>query len=275
MEVFTPVRILLEKLYALFIEKYKWVFPPSKPIKVYILDKNSFSLEDDSIEIDIQWNQNILQALLDYGYMISTVFIIGTLGKNNFRTQMVSMLCAWVMVLQVPFITSIYFTEAYQKLIQGLEKQLLTNITVEKDKMDMRQLKMDFFEADKNLNVDLQKKFYFLFEATEAEELMYTVPYYDDDFEIWRKNCLAGKVTNVKSIDKLESLYKPPFLLTEAVDQTKACNVCQTYTSTHAFIPCGHMIICELCVYKCKNQQSQAKCPLCRQNSSSIVKIYT
>lgn len=274
MEVFTPEKILFEKLHTLFIEKYKWVFPPSSPIKVFLSDKNCCSLKDDSIEIDVRWNQNILQALLDYGYMMSIVFI-GILGKYNFRTQMVSTLCAWVMVQQVPFVTSVYFTEAYQKLIQGLEKQLLTNITVEKDRMDMRQSKIDFFEADKNLDFDLQKKFYFLFEATEAEELMYTVPYYDDDFEVWRKNCLEGEVTNVKSIDKLESLYKPPFLLTEAVDKEKACNVCQTYTSTHAFIPCGHMIICELCVHKCKNQQSQAKCPLCRQNYSSIVKIYT
>lgn len=50
------------------------------------------------------------------------------------------------------------------------------------------------------------------------------------------------------------------------------CVICFEREKTHAFAPCGHMCVCEMC----SNQIMSITdiCPICRSNSSSVLHIY-
>jgi archaellum component FlaC len=56
----------------------------------------------------------------------------------------------------------------------------------------------------------------------------------------------------------------------EKVDQQKNCIACFDAVKTVAFIPCGHLCMCEACLKK----QGGATCPYCREKSTSTIKIY-
>ena len=48
------------------------------------------------------------------------------------------------------------------------------------------------------------------------------------------------------------------------------CVVCLSSKRTHAFVPCGHMCVCDGCAVLIKNRS----CPICRMVSQQIIKIY-
>ena len=55
-------------------------------------------------------------------------------------------------------------------------------------------------------------------------------------------------------------------------DQCKECVVCNESRKEYAFLPCGHMCVCEGCAASIQGQDR--KCPLCRGVSTSIMKIF-
>jgi chromosome segregation ATPase len=55
-------------------------------------------------------------------------------------------------------------------------------------------------------------------------------------------------------------------------DQCKECVVCKESRKGYAFLPCGHMCVCEGCAASIQGQDR--KCPLCRGVSTSIMKIF-
>ena len=55
-------------------------------------------------------------------------------------------------------------------------------------------------------------------------------------------------------------------------DQCKECVVCKESKKGYAFLPCGHMCVCEGCAASIQGQDR--KCPLCRGVSTSIMKIF-
>ena len=56
-------------------------------------------------------------------------------------------------------------------------------------------------------------------------------------------------------------------------DKKNVCVVCLENKKTHAFNPCGHMCVCETCADKII--QGNAKCPMCRGDITSSLKIFT
>jgi len=49
------------------------------------------------------------------------------------------------------------------------------------------------------------------------------------------------------------------------------CVVCLQNTKTHAFVPCGHLCVCEACV---PATMSKRKCPICRQGATQAIKVF-
>jgi hypothetical protein len=50
--------------------------------------------------------------------------------------------------------------------------------------------------------------------------------------------------------------------------QTNLCIVCTENDRDHAFLPCGHLSVCSLCV------SSEEHCPVCKKTSSAIIEIF-
>ena len=55
-------------------------------------------------------------------------------------------------------------------------------------------------------------------------------------------------------------------------NQGKECMVCKDSRKEYVFSPCMHMCVCEGCAASIRGQGS--KCPLCRNVSTSIKKIF-
>lgn len=57
-----------------------------------------------------------------------------------------------------------------------------------------------------------------------------------------------------------------------------ACVVCLSAPRTHIFAPCGHLCLCNTCAFKTpyrkRKRAKKHSCPICRQESTSIVKVY-
>ena len=54
------------------------------------------------------------------------------------------------------------------------------------------------------------------------------------------------------------------------------CSVCHEHTATKAVIPCGHLCLCEGCNTSItKLDSAQRKCPLCRGQLLSTLRVYT
>lgn len=56
----------------------------------------------------------------------------------------------------------------------------------------------------------------------------------------------------------------------EPVIESNLCLICYTEEKTHAFIPCGHLCMCE----ECNKKYNDDKCIICRQEYSIPYKIY-
>jgi hypothetical protein len=55
--------------------------------------------------------------------------------------------------------------------------------------------------------------------------------------------------------------------------KSNECCVCMDNIKTHAFVPCGHMCICEECLWELELKTYPLKCPLCRQISEKTLKV--
>lgn len=63
----------------------------------------------------------------------------------------------------------------------------------------------------------------------------------------------------------------------EAATQTEEvdCVICMDNPRTHAFVPCGHLCLCETCVGTvCQEHAPPLQCPLCKAGSTQLIQIY-
>lgn len=51
----------------------------------------------------------------------------------------------------------------------------------------------------------------------------------------------------------------------------QACVICLSGVPTHAFVPCGHLIVCDACA---EEKQKLSSCPLCRHDCQALMRIY-
>mmetsp|Transcript_29967 Transcript_29967/g.45432 ORF Transcript_29967/g.45432 Transcript_29967/m.45432 type:complete len:445 (-) Transcript_29967:47-1381(-) len=60
----------------------------------------------------------------------------------------------------------------------------------------------------------------------------------------------------------------------------KECVICMENPKTHAFVPCGHLALCQECAqrppyrHQCRPESCGMKCPICRKESTLIMKVY-
>ncbi len=56
----------------------------------------------------------------------------------------------------------------------------------------------------------------------------------------------------------------------------KACLICAFKKADTAFVECGHMVTCDKCANRIKNESKyNRRCPVCRKEVKKILKIYT
>ncbi|GFH56313.1 hypothetical protein CTEN210_12789 [Chaetoceros tenuissimus] len=59
---------------------------------------------------------------------------------------------------------------------------------------------------------------------------------------------------------------------------SSVCIICLQHPRSHAFVPCGHMCLCDNCAsrspYSQDLQRHNISCPICRKSTSAIMKIY-
>jgi len=53
-----------------------------------------------------------------------------------------------------------------------------------------------------------------------------------------------------------------------------ACVVCLETERTHAFVPCGHLCVCQGCSLLAHRQSGGMNCPLCRKKSFMVMKVF-
>lgn len=57
-------------------------------------------------------------------------------------------------------------------------------------------------------------------------------------------------------------------------DDDDSCVICMDHERSHAFVPCGHLIICNECAQKPCYVRAEAPCPLCCSETFCLVKIH-
>jgi len=57
----------------------------------------------------------------------------------------------------------------------------------------------------------------------------------------------------------------------DLTDNNRICIICCQFEKTHAFVPCGHLCVCENCV---EITLETKMCPICRQKTSQAIKVY-
>ena len=65
----------------------------------------------------------------------------------------------------------------------------------------------------------------------------------------------------------------PPDPRVKAQSPDRACVVCMTYEKTHAFMPCGHLCVCEVCSKRAF--QERHACPVCHAGATERRVIYS
>lgn len=55
--------------------------------------------------------------------------------------------------------------------------------------------------------------------------------------------------------------------------EASVCVICMESPRSYAFIPCGHRCVCRGCVRRMR-RISPLQCPICRRNSTDVIKIY-
>lgn len=88
----------------------------------------------------------------------------------------------------------------------------------------------------------------------------------------------SGK--KVSFSDDAKTVVSTERVSTKDVDRfvPEDCVICLSAPRTHIFAPCGHLCLCNQCAFKTPYRKrkisKKVSCPICRQESSSIVKVY-
>ena len=66
-------------------------------------------------------------------------------------------------------------------------------------------------------------------------------------------------------------------------EEDQLCVLCLDAVRTHLFVPCGHLAVCEACSERIQDAADLdehaiaacVRCPLCRQASSQVIRLYS
>ena len=91
---------------------------------------------------------------------------------------------------------------------------------------------------------------------------------YDGEWKEGKKHGYGIEYLNEKIIK--EGIWENGEYSHEKVEDEDQCIICKTYKKCYAFIPCGHLCMCE----KCHEKYQDDKCIICRKEYSISYKIF-
>lgn len=141
-----------------------------------------------------------------------------------------------------------------------------------------------FWENDKLINIT-KSDFGIFRKLTVQNQLnhsIYSMPEMEEIVELV-ENCENGKgkgkeelLEDSRAIHELQeqvNLLKSQLGEKEAAqNENDACSICLDNKRTHAYVPCGHQCVCEGCANSGDKQLE--KCPICRADKTSIIRIW-
>lgn len=91
-----------------------------------------------------------------------------------------------------------------------------------------------------------------------------------------------GKVSNpvIDAFNQLNGIDEQieRNVVQDDVNSSSVCIICLQHPRSHAFVPCGHMCLCDHCSSRSPYSEGFSRnvlsCPICRESSSAIMKIY-
>ena len=56
-------------------------------------------------------------------------------------------------------------------------------------------------------------------------------------------------------------------------DASDGCTICLDQPSTHAFVPCGHRVVCGTCAQTYEEHRASMRCPVCAHVWDKLVEL--
>ena len=91
---------------------------------------------------------------------------------------------------------------------------------------------------------------------------------YDGEWKEGKKHGYGIEYLNEKIIK--QGIWEKGVYSHERIEEEDQCIICFTYKKCYAFIPCGHLCMCE----KCHEKYQDDKCIICRKEYSISYKIF-
>jgi hypothetical protein len=108
--------------------------------------------------------------------------------------------------------------------------------------------------------------------ACQLNESIATISTASDESELSDEQSMDGDTQERDSADVRSSLA-----VDEPIEESQCCVICMESKRTHAFVPCGHMCVCQSCAHlpSLRDSQNGKRCPVCRRQSFIVMKVYS
>eukprot|EP00590_Aulacoseira_subarctica_P005855 CAMPEP_0172436590 /NCGR_PEP_ID=MMETSP1064-20121228/71806_1 /TAXON_ID=202472 /ORGANISM="Aulacoseira subarctica , Strain CCAP 1002/5" /LENGTH=436 /DNA_ID=CAMNT_0013185005 /DNA_START=19 /DNA_END=1330 /DNA_ORIENTATION=- len=117
------------------------------------------------------------------------------------------------------------------------------------------------------------------------DSLAFTYHGWEQDLEtVMRCHCEFPAIfdSKLRAMNKKQEMHIAQVIHDRRVEQQSArktsilkdrgtCIICLERSSTYAYVPCGHLCICETCT---SNDGVHGKCPVCRKESLQLMKVF-
>lgn len=103
-------------------------------------------------------------------------------------------------------------------------------------------------------------------------EHIYNIP--EDDYGYWYED-QGNNIENDVPYHEVKRLSREMCEESQgAVRPDRTCTVCISAESNQIFIPCYHISCCEDCANYIMEESDVKKCPICKEEISSVHKVY-
>ncbi len=86
------------------------------------------------------------------------------------------------------------------------------------------------------------------------------------------------QVTEHKKGTSSEISSDSPSNVTDVRPYLSQCSICLEAVTSHIFVPCGHLALCSGCAskapYNLRSRRARHRCPICRKQSTDIIKVF-
>jgi len=147
--------------------------------------------------------------------------------------------------------------DLFEKKLKSLTEQIdrLENVNYNQ-KDEIRQLHRQVAKRDATLK-KMEKKITNIRPTLKMEAIFNSVEKLEDD-DLTK---LAAQILQTQSQRREQRL------------RNKECSVCFTDVKVVAFVPCGHLCVCEACASQIE-QSTNPSCPICREPTTSHFRVY-